>query len=210
MTRTPQTHASVANEPMPLGTEERILDSALTEFAHRGFAGARVDKIAEGAKANVASLYRYFGNKEDLYQVILDLGRREGERLGAAAPRGLNDRLEYYAKAMVSGRWRQLLRVRQWAELEGRASNTPGLRTSREVDGIRREQEEGKLDPEFDPQFLYLFETALFVFPQLMPMWTQDITGIDPQSPEYLGEFQRFLSSLARVLTATDPAASSS
>ncbi|GAA3597453.1 TetR family transcriptional regulator [Kineosporia mesophila] len=52
-------------------TKQRILDAATQEFATYGIAGARVDRIAERAPANKASIYSYFGNKQDLFAAVL-------------------------------------------------------------------------------------------------------------------------------------------
>jgi AcrR family transcriptional regulator len=49
----------------------RILDAATAEFAMYGLAGARVDHIAAAACANKRMLYYYFGNKEALFQAVL-------------------------------------------------------------------------------------------------------------------------------------------
>jgi AcrR family transcriptional regulator len=48
-------------------TKARILAAAIEEFAARGIAGARVDRIAEVAGCNKAMLYAYFGNKDGLF-----------------------------------------------------------------------------------------------------------------------------------------------
>lgn len=52
-------------------TKKRILDAAECEFAEKGFHGARVDEIAQRADVNKRMLYAYFGNKEELYEIIL-------------------------------------------------------------------------------------------------------------------------------------------
>jgi AcrR family transcriptional regulator len=53
-------------------TRARILAAAKSEFAALGLGGARVDEIAEKANANKRMIYHYFGNKEDLFQVVLE------------------------------------------------------------------------------------------------------------------------------------------
>jgi AcrR family transcriptional regulator len=50
---------------------DRILAAAAHEFAARGFAGARVDRIARRARVNKAMLYYHFGSKQALYRVLL-------------------------------------------------------------------------------------------------------------------------------------------
>ena len=53
-------------------TKARILDAARKEFARSGLGGARVDVIAEKAKANKRMIYHYFGSKEGLFQTVLE------------------------------------------------------------------------------------------------------------------------------------------
>ncbi|CAN5458156.1 TetR/AcrR family transcriptional regulator [soil metagenome] len=50
----------------------RILEAAKKEFAARGLAGARVDRIAADAGANKRMLYYHVGNKEELYLAVLE------------------------------------------------------------------------------------------------------------------------------------------
>src|SRR5437867_11889395 len=61
----------------PKRTRERILAAALKEFSAKGFAGARVDRIARRARINKRMLYHYFGNKEHLFREILTRKVRE-------------------------------------------------------------------------------------------------------------------------------------
>ncbi|MEM9426435.1 MAG: TetR/AcrR family transcriptional regulator [Pseudomonadota bacterium] len=73
-------------------TKARILAAAKGEFARLGLGGARVDEIADKAKANKRMIYHYFGNKEDLFAAVLEdayLGIRTAEqelRLDDLAP----------------------------------------------------------------------------------------------------------------------------
>jgi AcrR family transcriptional regulator len=50
---------------------DQILDAAALEFADRGFAGARVDRIARRARVNKAMLYYHFKSKQMLYRALL-------------------------------------------------------------------------------------------------------------------------------------------
>jgi TetR/AcrR family transcriptional regulator len=52
-------------------SQDRILHAALAEFASRGFAGARVDRIAAAARINKAMLYYHFGSKARLYRATI-------------------------------------------------------------------------------------------------------------------------------------------
>lgn len=55
-----------------VATRARILSAAKQEFAEFGLGGARVDVIAERAKANKRMIYHYFGSKEALFQTVLE------------------------------------------------------------------------------------------------------------------------------------------
>jgi TetR/AcrR family transcriptional regulator len=50
---------------------DRILDAAALEFAERGYAGARVDRIARRARVNKAMLYYHFKSKQRIYRTLL-------------------------------------------------------------------------------------------------------------------------------------------
>lgn len=58
-------------DPPSKGPRDRILDAASAVFAERGFAGARVDAIAERAAVNKAMLYYHVGDKMALYAAVL-------------------------------------------------------------------------------------------------------------------------------------------
>ena len=72
----------VAGQAKPPGRERRqrdpertkleILAVATQEFADRGFAGARVDEIAEQTQTTKRMIYYYFGSKELLYIAALE------------------------------------------------------------------------------------------------------------------------------------------
>jgi AcrR family transcriptional regulator len=49
-----------------------VLSAAIDEFAEHGFAGARIERISQRAGTVDRMLYYYFGNKERLYQAVLE------------------------------------------------------------------------------------------------------------------------------------------
>lgn len=80
-------------------TRRRILQAAKREFARLGLGGARVDQIAERAKANKRMIYHYFGGKEELFTAVvadayLDIRAAERKlRLDEIEPEVALDRL---------------------------------------------------------------------------------------------------------------------
>jgi AcrR family transcriptional regulator len=56
----------------PTDTRHRLLAAAKEEFAAHGIAGARVDRIAALAGVNKERIYGYFGNKQKLFDRVVD------------------------------------------------------------------------------------------------------------------------------------------
>jgi AcrR family transcriptional regulator len=56
----------------PDRTRQDILDIATSEFAERGYSGARVDEIAARTRTTKRMIYYYFDNKEGLYAAVLE------------------------------------------------------------------------------------------------------------------------------------------
>jgi AcrR family transcriptional regulator len=98
-------------------TRARLIEAAIAEFARRGLAGARVDRIAAAAAANKRAIYDYYGDKEALFdaaasQVIGDLidavPLQEDDLPGYAAR--LFDYLHAHPEAVRMVTWRRLER----------------------------------------------------------------------------------------------------
>ncbi|MDN5844225.1 MAG: TetR/AcrR family transcriptional regulator, partial [Alcaligenaceae bacterium] len=53
-------------------SQAAILAAARDEFTEHGFAGGRVERIAERAGVNKRLIYYYFGNKNDLFLSVLE------------------------------------------------------------------------------------------------------------------------------------------
>src|SRR5688572_29956777 len=53
-------------------TRSEILDVATSEFAARGYDGARVDEIAALTRTTKRMIYYYFGGKKQLYIAVLE------------------------------------------------------------------------------------------------------------------------------------------
>ncbi len=85
----------------------QILSAAALEFAERGYAGARVDRIARRAAVNKAMLYYHFKSKQHIYRTLLrDMFTRTAGRLQAiagsqAAPAAKIDRVIADIAALV-------------------------------------------------------------------------------------------------------------
>jgi TetR/AcrR family transcriptional regulator len=89
----------VSSQPRDL-----ILDAATAVFAEVGFAGARVDEIAERAGVNKAMLYYHVGNKRELYSAVLRavLEHIRGVLQGVAAIADPAERFRAVARAIAT------------------------------------------------------------------------------------------------------------
>ena len=99
----------------PARTRERILAAALREFSDKGFAGARVDRIARRARINKRMLYHYFGNKAHLFREILARKVRERSAWAVTAPDDAAESLAFWFDAAC--RDRDWVRLMEWEAL---------------------------------------------------------------------------------------------
>nr|WP_184412801.1 TetR/AcrR family transcriptional regulator [Allorhizobium taibaishanense] len=56
----------------PEGVRRDILTVAMEEFSQNGLSGARIDEIAARTRTSKRMIYYYFGDKEGLYQRVLE------------------------------------------------------------------------------------------------------------------------------------------
>ncbi len=90
-------------------TEEKIINAALDEFAELGYAGARVDSIAERGSVNKAMIYYYYKSKEKLYERILtDIATEIYGQIKEASADGNEPIEQFYS---IIGRYVDLLKL---------------------------------------------------------------------------------------------------
>ena len=107
-----------------VATSRRILDAAAEEFAERGVAGARIDRITAAANTNKAQVYGYFGSKEGLFDAVI--ADRADQMMSAI--RFDADDLPGSAVAMYDENLRnpQMVRLLTWLRLERRPAGGLG------------------------------------------------------------------------------------
>lgn len=186
----------------PKRTRERILAAALKEFSAKGFAGARVDRIARRARVNKRMLYHYFGNKDDLFKEILR--RKLGERTMwlAAAPDDPAESLPYWFRlACQDADW---IRLMEWealrpadGQLIGEAERRRAFRKG--LAKLREQQANGLLAEDLDLRQTLLSMMALTTFPLAFPQITRLVTGLAPTDPAFQRQRTRFLRRLAET-----------
>jgi AcrR family transcriptional regulator len=177
-------------------TKQRILEAATQEFSEHGFAGARVDRIANNACANKALIYTYFGNKEKLFEAVY---REIMGQVVRDVPMDPSDLPGYLARRLD---WQfhnpVLSRIVTWGalELDG-FPETAGSRDirARKIELIARAQRDGAIGTGFQPeQVLQLIDTLARPWPPRGAI-----------EPERQAEFEQYkqtaVSALRRLLT---------
>lgn len=156
-------------------TKERILAAATAEFAAHGVAGARVDRIAAEAKANKRAIYDYFGDKTQLFAVVLE--RRLAELAETVPPSSdlpaYAERLFEYHRAHP-----EALRLVMWEALEVGAGPVPAeeQRTLHYLDKVNAARAD---DPDDDARLRVFFTLALASWSIAMPHLRRMILGPD-------------------------------
>ncbi|MGW1100462.1 TetR/AcrR family transcriptional regulator [Streptomyces sp. NPDC002455] len=109
-------------------TRRRIFAAAAAEFAERGLAGARVDRIARSARANKQAIYLYFGGKERLFAAVV---RAKLDEVGAAISIDPDDVAESVGQIFDWHREHpELIRLLLWEALESTGSDSAGAGVS--------------------------------------------------------------------------------
>jgi TetR/AcrR family transcriptional regulator len=159
-----------------LELKTRILDVATEEFAAHGFQGVRVEKIAERAACSPRMLYKYYGDKRELYVAVLEraycsLRRRDLQiiQLVADPVAALSALVEWTFDYMSTHREFVLL-TRNENLLEGKfislsarlsKANSQLIRVLRHI--LRRGTRHGIFVAGIDPLQLYISIVALSV-----------------------------------------------
>jgi AcrR family transcriptional regulator len=134
-------------------TRQRLLDAALAEFAERGLAGARVDRIGVAAGVNKAQIYHHFGSKDGLFEAVFDA---VVERTLTETPIDPSDLPEYAAKLFDSYvAHPDVRRLATWHTLEG-GRQVPAITRSYEhkLQTLANAQRDGILPTRFGPEVL--------------------------------------------------------
>ena len=137
-------------------TRAKIRDAAHIEFAAHGLAGARVDRIAKAAGANVQRIYAYHADKLGLFtacvlDAVADLDRAIGDDVQDVVT--LAGRMFDHISTDDHN-----LRILTWARLEIE-EDLRELLSASELDPLRRVREladAGRIDPRWAPEDVFV------------------------------------------------------
>lgn len=162
---------------MPNTTEQIILEKAREVFVKKGFAGARMQEIADAAGINKAMLHYYFRSKEQLFKVIVaeimqDLIPKLGDALagGESVVAKLEQVIRLYISFLRENPFvpifvlhelsqNRVAFIKAVKEKAARFPNFPAF-----FEQVIKEQSEGKIRP-IHPVHLLLNVMGMVVFP---------------------------------------------
>ena len=174
----------------PEATKARIFDAAVAEFARHGVAGARIDRIADRAKANKQLIYAYFGNKAQLFTRVLEKSMLDLALAVPVAPddiEGWVDRVMDYHAAHP-----EVLRLLFWEGLEyGSGTELPDENERREhyrqkIDALREGQERGVITDAIPPRDLLFLLIALANWASVVPQMRRIVVGAEDTDQDRL------------------------
>ncbi len=192
---------SIALEVRPLKTprnaeqtKKTLLEAAQQVFATSGFAGARVDTIASVSGFNKSLIFQYFGDKEGLYQAVVEQFRHESDHAYLEAI----DPSQYLEGTLTPSRLREFLErsvrwvfldwlsrphkigILSWRMAEGsqlfdleHLETMPGTRASLEV--LNTAQRLGLIQPSLEPRLMTITVMSLpLMYMRLLPLEDRD------------------------------------
>lgn len=192
----------MAKRSVPKSAKERIVDAATVEFAHLGFHGARLARIAKRAKVSSQLLYHYFQSKQGLYHTILESSLNQ-----IPFPSTLTsefESMELWFRSTASWHGDLHLRLVLWEALENKDRRYAAEVSRRDaivagIETFRLAQEKGEISRSFDPFFLYMTFTGLNGLPKIFPQMPS-VLGINPVDPEFLGRWHKHLVMVAQAM----------
>lgn len=164
-------------------TRDRIITAAKREFATYGITGARIERIAKEARTSKERLYAYFRSKEALYAHVTN---HELAAVVASTHLDPSDLPGYAGQVFDYFHANpDHLRLVNWGRLELTENQSSGdfmeNTIRRKVEQLRTAQQEGFLDPTWDPvDVLALVNQIAITWCSQPEMWS--VANIDGSS----------------------------
>ncbi|WP_432587034.1 TetR family transcriptional regulator [Streptomyces sp. HD1123-B1] len=179
----------------PERSRRLLLEAAMDEFAEKGYAGARVQDIADRAGVNKQLINYHFGGKEGLYK---EIGRAWLRREADFNDPGLPfDELivRYLREGFADPRGN---RLNAWSGLTGATPEDE----PEDLSDLRRRQANGEIGEDIDPAMVMLMCICLVSAPHTMPHAVRQFFDADPGSPEFREHYAEQLRRVVRRLAA--------
>ncbi len=173
-----------------LRTMQRILDSAVQEFAAHGMSGSRVERIADNADAKKPRIYDYFGDKEGLFQAVM---QREMGNTSTAVPFDPGHLPEYAGRLFDYAQDHPaIMRLMMWNAMEPDRGDTGGG-FERHIDAIRELQDKGEISRANPAEFILTLIVSL----------TSALSAVNPIGSGVLGKLSEKRDALRKAVMET-------
>jgi AcrR family transcriptional regulator len=172
-----------------------LLAAALEEFAAKGFAGARVQEIADRAGVNKQLINYYFGGKEGLYVELCSVWRDRKDELIDSDLELSEMTRRFLHDALTDSRY---LRLLVWQALS--EASPPGLDADKDQFGTYERRMGRELADDLDPSYVRLLLTSAVIMPAVMPTLVRRMFGLSPDDPEFEHRYADQLHKIIRRL----------
>ena len=191
-------------------TRSNIVAAARAEFAARGYAGARMEQIAQRAGVTKDLIYHYFRGKEQLFEQVRTEQLADATADHPLPQNPLSDDGSHDVSSLFAWRFNRMLGDLEWIKLltweAAQTDIAPPNEESRRavikhsVATIKAAQKEGLLPPELDARFVQLAMFALATYPLAFAHITAMTTGMAPSDKRFQTAWTAFLQQLGARL----------
>ncbi|MDF4251245.1 TetR family transcriptional regulator [Streptomyces sp. WMMB303] len=162
----------------PARSCRRLLDAAMDEFAAKGYAGARVQDIADRAGLNKQLIAYHFGGKEGLWNALNRRWARREETFNRPEVPLDEVMAHYLHQALDDPRGP---RLSAWTGLTGAEPEAE----REDLTGMERRKQAGEIAEELDPGAVLLLMMGAVATPAVTPQTVRSVLGMDPSSSEF-------------------------
>ncbi|MEV6525946.1 TetR family transcriptional regulator [Longispora sp. NPDC051575] len=161
-------------------SRRQLLTAALEVFAAKGYAGARVQDIADRAGVNKRLINYYFGGKEGLYRALQsEWQRREAEF--ATPDLSIPELTARYLHEVLANP--ASIRLVLWHGLAADGETPP--EPPEDLSDLYRRRETGELAADIDPESFMLAMMGMVMAPITLQHVVRQLFGVEPGSPEF-------------------------
>ncbi|SES27640.1 TetR/AcrR family transcriptional regulator [Streptomyces qinglanensis] len=171
----------------------RLLDAAMDEFAAKGYAGARVQDIADRAGLNKQLIAYHFGGKEGLWNALNRRWARREETFNRPDVPLDEVTARYLHLALDDPRGP---RLSAWTGLTGAEPEAE----REDLSDMERRKQAGEIAEELDPGAVLLLLTGAVATPAVTPQTVRSVLGMDPTSSEFREFYTEQLRRIVRRL----------
>lgn len=184
-----------------------ILDAAVEEFAEKGYSGVRMEHVAKRAKFNKSLIYRFFKNREQLFEAALRHQFNQREQGLHSRPENLTEALKWWHKGNSSDPTFMRMILREALEGSGKTPVEANNRRQyylKQIESLEEFQSRGQLPAKLPAAQLFLSLLAITIIPTALPQIAELVTGLPTDSDEFEQSWMHFLEGFSESLGKVD------